>query len=380
MNINAKIDWREGLELTPELFVALESGIERRRESMVTIMGDEVAGVIPYSRFECEPTFVRKSVEIAHLRCLAMLPSGRLLDVDEAVVLQMPMLYGEEYYLTVSEESETTTSYSERGVDLLKPNYIYAINTLADIEESRQQIPLVKFNVRDGVFSIATEYIPPFIQLNSHDEFGRFVATCSDLLSGIAEHANFESGEGQRTFIRYAFMFKHYNLNSRVKDLVALTIEITMALNYYIVEPNNQTPLKVEGCSIYDIVRWMKLFIEYINGASSILDGVVLEDKSIDMDRLKAEIKAELHEQIYEELFQRLYSDMSVKLREEITEEIRGAVVGYINDELRDVLHRNLKVELSDEMTAKLFDELYVKLYDALYVKPEEEEEFIPIM
>ncbi len=379
MNINAKIDWQAGLELTPELFVALESGIERRRESMVSILGDEIVGVVPYSRFECEPTFVRKSVEIAHLRCLAMLPNGRLLDIDEAVSLQMPMLYGEEYYLVVS-QGDTTSNYNEKGVPLVKPNYLYSINTLAEIEASRVQMPLVKFNVRDGVFSIDKGYIPPFIQLNSHEEFRRFVDRCSQSLLSLSKHPNFESGEGQRSFARYAFIMSHYNLSNRVKDLLALSVEITMALNYYIVEPNNQAALEIEHYSVYDVTKWIGQFEAYLVGASSILDGVVLEDKSIDMDRLKAELKAELYEQIYEQLFQSLYADMSVKLRQEITAEIKGAVVEYINKELHDVLHRTLKVELSDEMTERLYKELYEKLYEALYIKPEEEEDFVPIM
>lgn len=379
MDINSRIDWKYGLELTPDTFIAFDGNLDARLQAVTRMMGLGVFGLLPNSSFECTAVFVRKNVEIDQLRCCALLANGDLLDIDEDVVVPMPLLFGNEYYLTVKMDDKKIES-SEKNVSILKPIYIYGINTLAEIELNGNMFPLVKFNVSESVFSIEKEYIPPCIQLSSHAGFAEYITFLAHKLEEIAQHKNFESGEGQRTFIRYAFELQGYRLSYKVQDFAELMREIVLAIQYYIFKPNNQNSNIDLNYSLYDIRKWMSAVKEYLEGAVAVLDRVVLVDNTIDMEVLKAEIKKELHDEIYALLYERVYAEMNGNIRTKIHDDIKETVVEYIHVDLKGVLKNELDIEISDKLQKVLFQDLYDKLYEALYVKPEEEQDFLPLI
>ncbi|WP_455621409.1 hypothetical protein [Parabacteroides sp.] len=379
MDINSRIDWKYGLELTPDIFIALDGNLDARLQAVTRIMGLGVFGLIPNSQFACTAVFVRKNVEIERLRCHALLANGDLLDIDEDVVVSMPLLFGNEYYLTVKMDAERMES-SEKNVSILKPKYIYGINTLEEVERNGNMFPLIKFNVDESVFSIEKEYIPACIQLSSHMGFTEYIAFLTSKLGEIAQHKNFESGEGQRTFIRYAFELQGYKLSNKVRDFAELMREIVLAIEYYIFKPNNQLSDIDLNYSLYDIRKWMSSVKEYLEGAIAVLDRVVLVDNTIDLEVLKAEIKKELHDEIYALLYDRVYEEMTGNIKTKIHDDIKEAVVEYIHVDLKRVLKNELDIEISDKLQKALFQDLYDRLYEALYVKPEEEQQFLPLI
>ncbi len=379
MNINSLINWQNGLELTSDTFITLEDNINRRVKTTAQIMGHSIVGIIPRSRFECEATFVNKNVEISRLSCRALLPNGRLIDVDEAVTLPMPLLYGSEYYLTVKEEKKIEAS-SERNVPILSPQYSYSITTLDDIEQSTDMFPLIKFNVNDGLFNIDASYIPAYVQMDSSELFGNYITTFAELLSQIAEHKNFESGEGQRSFTRYAYLLRKYKPNHRVEAFADLLQEIALAAEYYIMLPNKSATEVDMEYSIYDIQRWLQFVENYLKGAISVLDQVVLIDTSIDMERLKAEVKRELYDEIYNLIYSKLSEQMNGELRDGVEQVVTTNIVEHINTEIRKILKDELHIEISDDLQGVLYSKLYDALYEALYIKPQEVKDIIPLM
>lgn len=367
------------MELTPDTFTAFDGNLDARLQAVTRIMGLGVFGLIPNTRFDCKAVFVRKNVEIERLLCRALLANGEILDIDEDVVVPMPLLFGNEYYLTVSMDSERVES-SEKNVSILRPKYIYGIHTLEEIEQSGDMQPLVKFNVNESQFSIDNEYIPASILLSSHAGFSEYILFLANKLEEIARHKNFESGEGQRSFIRYAFKLQGYKESNRVRDFAELMREIVLSIDYYIFKPNNQNSDLNLNYSLYDIRKWMSAVKEYLEGAVVVLDRVVLVDNTIDMELLKAEIKKELHDEIYTKLYDRVYEEMTGNIKNRIHDEIKEAVVEYIDVDLKETLKNELDIEISDKLQKSLFQELYDKLYAALYVKPEEEQDFIPLI
>lgn len=379
MNVNAKIDWQAGMELTAKTFIELDERIARNQQITHRIANGNQFGIIPATPFCCDGRFVKKTLEIEQLSLMAMMPSGRILHVDERVVVDIPILYGNEYYLGCG-LSERMKTFDKEMVPFIRPEADFGIYTLEELE-SRDLLPLMKFQVKEGIFSIDSHYIPPFLILNSDNRFETYKQTFIEKIRVLAEHPNLESGEGKRGLMHYVFLLKKYSTQNRVLSFIELLQEIVQAVDFYIVSPNTEKPVELLNCSVYDVAVWFKWLEEFLHGAATILDGVVLEDHSINFDELKAQIKEELYQQLYLELREQLYKDLHADLHKEIMDELYQSLSEYINGNFKREIYALLEGELSEQLYDKLYKTLYEMLFNALYVPPvEEKDEFMPLI
>ena len=90
---NAKIDWHAGMELTSAVFRHWEADLDSRQQLIVrTAIGEGCIGRIPGCSFRAEGCFVERVYELIPLQLTALLPSGRILSVQEEMRLEMPKL------------------------------------------------------------------------------------------------------------------------------------------------------------------------------------------------------------------------------------------------------------------------------------------------
>ena len=380
MNINSRIDWKAGMEISAQTFIEMDRNLDRRQQAANRLANGIQFGLVPFSEFNNNGGFVRNKLEIENLSCVALLPSGKILHVDEKVVVTIPLVYGNEYYLACG-FGDREKEFDVKSVPFVRPEYTYGIYSLNELE-GNDLFPVMKFKVNEGVFIIDDSYIPPCLYLSSDKRFQSYIDIFSENIRILAEHPNLESGEGKLAFQRYAFILKNYNLKKPTAHFTNLMEEIANAIEYYIVLPNSETPNPILQYSEYDIALWLEWLKVYTHSAISILDKVILEDNSIDFDELKAQIKAELHEQLYPELYNKLYKEVKIKLHDEISEELTTRLTDYFNNQLKPELYAVLKRELSEELFTSLYDKLYDSLYNALFVPKdtEEQEEFIPLI
>lgn len=380
MNVNAKINWQAGMELTAQTFIELDKSISRSQQITHRISNGKQFGIIPATPFSCQGVFVKKTLEISPLTFMALMPSGRILHVDEHVVVSIPILYGNSYYLGCG-FGESTKTFDQEMIPFVRPESVCGIYTLEEIE-ANDLLPLMKFKVNDGVFSVDMDYLPPYLLLESDTRFRNHIQTFAEKLETLAAHPNLESGEGQRSLKHYVFLLKNYNLKNRVQSLIQLLQEIAQAVDYYIVSPNTDTAVTLETCSDYDVAAWFHWLEEYLHGASTILDKVVLEDHTIDFEALKAQVKEELYQKLYPELKAVLYKELHDDLRKEIMDELYISLSDYINGNFKREIYELLEGKLSEQLYEKLYKALYEGLYNALYVPQvkEEEEEFVPLI
>lgn len=380
MNINSRIDWESGMAISAQTFVELDESFARKQQAVNRAVNGIQFGLIPFTEFDNRGGFVRNKLEIERLTCMALLPSGKILHIDEPVVVSLPLVYGDEYYLACG-FGETEKSFDVKTVPFVRPEYTYGIYALKELEGT-DLFPVMKFKVNDGTFLIDDSYIPPCLHLSSDSRFGHYLEQLAEKVMLLAEHPNLESGEGKRAFQRYAYLLRKYDTNNRTHRFVQLAHEIAQAVDYYIVIPNTETPVEIRAYSEYDIASWLDWLSEYLHSAATILDKVVLEDHSIDFDELKAQVKAELYEKLYPELSERLYTELKAKLHEEISRDLTAKLTEYINNQFKTELHDILSTELSAELFDQLYQKLYDSLYNALYVptEDEEQEEFLPLI
>lgn len=379
MNINSRIDWKAGMAISAQTFLELDENLRHRQQAATRAVNGNEFGLIPFTEFDRQGGFVRNKLEIDHLACMALLPSGKILHIDEKVVVTVPLVYGNEYYLACG-FGEKKVEFDVKEVPFVRPEYTYGIYSLSELEGT-DLFPVMKFKVSDGIFSIDESYIPPCLYLSSDNRFQPYLEQLTKQVSLLAEHPNLESGEGKRAFQRYAYLLKSYDTQGRTRPFIQLTYEIAQAIDYYIVTPNAEMPVTIPAYSGYDIANWLDWLDSYLHNAAGTLDKVVLEDHSIDFDELKAQIKAELYEQLRPELYEQLYTELKAKLYAEISEDLTIRLTDYITQQLKTELHDLLSGELSEELYESLYKNLYESLYNALYVPVEkEEDEFTPLI
>ena len=379
MDIDARINWMPGMELTAQTLRELDRNLDYRQQVAVrAALGDARLGLLPGSEFSCKGTFVKNSYEIERFRCLAVLPSGRIISADEKVSLPIPMLFGTEYYLTVG-YGEEEHSFEKEGVPYVSTRREYAVHALDELDKA-DLLPVMRFRVSDGVFAVDPGFIPPCLLLSEDARFAEYGAAWAEKLQALAAHGSLADGEGKRAILRYLFRLRGYDWTGSVKDFVALSRELAQAIDYYIVTPHTDKPVEVPAATQYDIQKWLQWLSDYLAGAVSILDGVVLEDNAVDYEALLAQAKAELYERLNPELYEKLLQQVKEDLRAELKTELTDSLNGYVDGDVRPGLHVALSTELDSALHDKLYPELYDALYNALYVPEAEEEAFYPLL
>lgn len=378
MNINSKINWKPGLELTSKTFTSFDAQTEARQQATArAILSDGRVGRFPNMEFCSNGVFVRNTFQIDRLRLTAYLPSGKILDIDEAVTVKVPMLYGSCYYLAAG-FGEGSVEFESDGVPMRRPAYSYEILPIEELEHS-DKMPVVRFIVKEGTFSLSPDYIAPCLTLGADDRFSAYIEQIVYRIEKLITHANMEEGEGHRLMIRYLFLLKGCHTRTTVHDFLLFLQEIAQAVDYYIVKPHTVSQELLQP-SIYDIQIWLEWFSGYMDGAASILDNVVIEDHSIDFEALKAQVKAELYEKLNPELYKKLIDDLKEQLTKDITQHVKELLSEYLNQVAIPTIYKSLTSDLQKQLYDNLYQPLYDALYNALYVPEEAEEEHIPII
>ena len=395
MDINARINWMPGMEITAQTFLEIaEHWNFKQQLALKAALGSNRMGLIPDAPFSCKALFVKGRLEIDALQCMALLPSGRIAHVEENVQLPIPMLFGDKYYLTVGFD-ESATTFEKEGVPYVRPRYAYAIHTLEEVEDA-DLFPLMRFQVKDSVFSVDDTFIPPCLLLTANSSFKSYIDRFVELLSALANHRNLASVEAKRQFQHYVYLLRGYSQRNSMQDFLLLTQEIAQATDYHVVTPNREQPIEIPEPSVVDVQQWLQWLDDYLSGASVILDGVVLEDNTIDYEALLAQAKAELYEQLNPELTQKMLEALKNELHNEM-QELRDSMMTYINGTLRQELLNDLNnsvgelgnnltqkveqmgVDLSESLYEKLYTTLFDNLFNALYV-PDQEDKYVPMI
>ena len=378
MNINSRINWQTGMELTPQVFISLDERLDFKQQTAIRIaLGGRRMGLVPNTDFNNKGTFVRNTFCIDRFQCMALLPSGRMIHTDEEVSVKIPMLYGELYYLTVGIAEEMVT-FENEGIPFTRPKYIYEIHTMEELGRA-DLLPVVRFKVKEGGFSIDSDFIVPCLTLESDNRFESYIRQLLDKMERLATHANLEEGDGKRLFMRYFFLLKSYHLDNSLHDFILFTQEMAQAIDYYVVSPHTEHR-DIPQPSPLDIQSWLGWLVAYMEGAGSILDGVVLEDNSIDYEALKAQIKAEIYERLNPELYERLIADLKETLRKELTRTLSDSLTVYFNERMKPELYASISTDLKKELYDGLYQSLYEALYKALYIPEDKEDEFVPMI
>lgn len=74
----------------------------------------------------------------------------KILHIDEKVVVTVPLVYGNEYYLACG-FGDKKVEFDVKEVPFVRPEYTYGIYSLSELEGT-DLFPVMKFKVSDGIF------------------------------------------------------------------------------------------------------------------------------------------------------------------------------------------------------------------------------------
>ena len=377
MDINARINWRPGMELTTQTFLDMDENLDFRQQMAIrAALGDHCIGLLPDTPFDNKGLFYTNHFEMERLQCTALLPSGRIIQVDEAVSITIPMLFGDAYYLTVG-IGNSTVPFEKKGVEYVRPAYTYAIMALDEVM-SNDVFPIVRFTAKDGTFAIDADFIPPCLLMSCDKRFEAYRDKYADLLEQLGGHPNLKEGEGKQAMLRYMFRMRSQDLSGQGIEFLKLTQEAAQAVDYFVMRPNTDKTIEIPTPTQVDPGKWLQWLEGYLTGAVTLADGVELIDDSIDYESLLAQAKKELYEQLNPELYEKLLERIKSELREELYDKLNAELTKYMEEVVKPELGRILSQELYEKLYEKLYTELFENLFNALYVTMPEEKEYIP--
>ncbi|MCF0202014.1 MAG: hypothetical protein HUK08_01490 [Bacteroidaceae bacterium] len=398
MDLNAKLHWKPGTKLTTEFLLTLSNDINRRFVTLTNLTNYGMVGLVAGTKCECNAVFSAGKLIVERLRCTAILANGMNVDPDERVEIDIPAVMPGDYYFCVG-VSDKTIEFESKGLPYTRSAYKYAILSYGEvIAEEGLMLPLKKINVNGNRLTFCEEYIPPCLIAQSDQRIMQLIQRVIEKAHEILRHPNLPK--------------EHFvPLASCVNRMAACT-EFDVTIMSYMLLKEYMLHLQChvldnapEDFTKMDMLLYtvdMETYYDFVDvlqdSAIAKLDVTPIVDDSIDLEKLKREIKEEVEAELTPKIHDSLYEELKTKITEELSEQFRQQIDDRIStefaeamerlrtelhDKLYGVLKEELEPALHDKLYPELYDELYQKLYDALFealhIKQEEVEDlFMP--
>ncbi len=382
MDINSKIKWIPGTVLNIDALNNLDNNLEQRRLISIRASVGNRFGLLPEREFSADGMFAKGCFEIPALNCIALLPSGNLIDIRESVSIRMPKLSDGVHYCCAG-YSGNLIEFEHGGLTYERPQYAYTIQDISGLEKN-DVFPIVRFQVADGICTIDNEYIPPCLLLSCDKRLIDYKNLLIDKVSRLEAHKNLTGSMGKDNLFRIILHLRSITDKNTPNELLLLTSELMTIVGQYIVRPyseDSERTTDIPVKSLYDVEMWIKWLIGYLDSALTILDTIVPSDSGLDIEALKKEITDTLHQQLRDELSESIATNLRTLLNEDINGKMSELLKDYLDGTFRAELHNDLSDEIQDNLQGILYSSLYQALYNALFVPDTKEEDiFMPLI
>jgi len=178
-----KIDWKKGLDITPEIFIRSDNYHIAERNLLGRFLAFRTYGILPNSRFQIEKSVENNTISVRNLECTAITGDGYLISIRSDTHYPRTTTIsgtGDELYLVltidpyaqlVDERGLTTYGFTFKRVD----------------EPIEKGIPILKILKESQAWRIDDSYIPPALTLNAVDSLKQKAIEIKKLLGVIVE-------------------------------------------------------------------------------------------------------------------------------------------------------------------------------------------------
>lgn len=396
MDYNSRINWQPGMEVTVQTVQLMEEALDFRQRTVLRLaIGSGARGVVTGTELKCHAAFVGRTIEITGLKLTAILPSGRLMTIDEDVRIDIDKdkieaitangTEAKEVFLCVSIGDETTT-YECEDIEFKRPKYVYDFHSIEEAE-GQDCMPIVRLTVEDGMLSLDADYVLSVIIAADSERLLALREVLKEKIMTLTKHANLESSDLRVLLMQVLYQIGTINMQYQATDFMQKVHEVATLASIYTEEYAASHELTAEKPELPAVCKPSVLKIDtfaseverLLDAIGSVLDLCVVVDKTINFDDLKAQLKAELYEEMRPEMNEKI-EQLRTELHEQLTTELDQRIHQAIDD-MEQSLHDKLRTVLPQEMHQPLYDALYNALYMALE-RPEAEvvDNFMPLI
>jgi predicted component of type VI protein secretion system len=170
MERNYRINWKKGLDITPEIFIAADNYHISERHLIRRFLATHGYGILPEGNFIIEKDNDEHCLYIQQLKCTALTKDGYIINIEKDTNFQNKLVFsessGDEFYVVLS-VNPLPLLPAENNSTYVYPDYnLSLVETSDDIEFG---IPILKVFNNQSSWDFDTDYIPPAVAINSVD-------------------------------------------------------------------------------------------------------------------------------------------------------------------------------------------------------------------
>jgi len=275
MKNQQRINWKQGMEITPEIFIESDHYHIAERQMLSALLASRGYGIFPNSKFTIDYELHNNKIEIRIANCIALTKNGDVINIQQntSFIKELPIDEVSECYAVLSLVHQAQKQTDESELHIVPQ---YDISFLSTNELIENGIPVLKLLKQNSAWEIDAHYIPPAIALNAlHSLTNKFIEI-KDIIKKIIgcypekdahyltlmmlqiELNNFSSKESPETLImmmkKFCFIFQTFLKN--VKEMEPLqSVKTFMDILY---NPNEIEKTLVQG--LQSLMEILKIF------------------------------------------------------------------------------------------------------------------------
>jgi predicted component of type VI protein secretion system len=165
-----KINWKRGLEVTPEVMITSDNYHETRQNMLSAMLAARFYGLIPEGKFYIEKEISNNRLIVKSLNCSAITSEGVLISIPKERnfrrELSLSEVQGSEVYIVLTINPFSLAQTDETDTYIYPDCNLVVKKTTEPIEFG---IPLLKLKNLDSSWALDNDYIPPSAALNAAD-------------------------------------------------------------------------------------------------------------------------------------------------------------------------------------------------------------------
>lgn len=262
MNTDIRIDWRSGLEITPQTFIDMENNISENRLLVRKMIAATNFGVIPRTKFLVTHEIFNGTMMLKQVDCDVLMPSGQVavVEMNGNVTLSIPPKDIKELYLTL-EVGENIGSFVKDGIPHVANEHKFEIKALADI---RNSVPLLKLVQNNGNWAVYEAYIMPVMSARSSVALLEKIEQIKQAVQKIVDHDHAEFLEDRVLVLLLLDMLATFSVDESLREFVLLCKKVAAALGYSVYKHRPELPAP----NVMDVEPYLNAFIAFLGDVS----------------------------------------------------------------------------------------------------------------
>ena len=161
-----RINWKKGMEITPEIFIKSDEYHIAERQLLGHLLASRLYGLFPNKNFMIDYELHNNRITVQISDCMALVSSGYVINIQNKTAFnsELPLEETAECYVVLSVIPDDKQTVDENALHIVSQ---YELSIKKTNEPVVHGIPVLKIQRKQSDWETDTNYIPPAIALNS---------------------------------------------------------------------------------------------------------------------------------------------------------------------------------------------------------------------